>query len=101
MGGFHLARATIFARITGFGKSVVPLLRIRIAGGCREPLAHLMECFWENRSLGCFFKLRLGCFHSFRFTSFDLRLGGFILIAGSANVEWAKQIQATSATASR
>src|ERR1035437_6386652 len=62
----HFARATILARVAGLRESVIPLLRLWTWGGLLEVRPQLVECFLENRSLRCFRKFGVGCFHKFR-----------------------------------
>jgi len=50
MGRFHFARAAILACVTGFGKSIVPLVGLGLNGGCRNG-SKLMSRFRENRCL--------------------------------------------------
>src|ERR1035437_574397 len=62
----HFARATILARVAGLRESVIPLLRLWTWGGLLGVRPQLVECFLENRSLRCFRKFGVGCFHKFR-----------------------------------
>lgn len=65
MGRCHLANASILACVTGFGKNIVPLFRLRVCGSLLGLCPQLVECSWKNRSLGCFHELGNECFHNF------------------------------------
>ena len=63
---FHLALAAILARVAGFGKNVVPFLRLWIWGGFPGISPHSVKCLRENSRLGCWHKFGDGWFHKFR-----------------------------------
>src|ERR1017187_10216565 len=72
---FHFARAAILARIAGFGKNVVPLLRLWTWSGFLGIRTRFMDYGLENRSLRCFREFGHGCFHKFRLPLVNWGLG--------------------------
>src|ERR1035441_3491395 len=72
---FHLARAAILARVVGFGKNVVPLLRLWTWSGFLGIRTRFMDYGLENRSLRCFREFGDGCFHKSRLPLVDWGFG--------------------------
>src|SRR5664279_3126055 len=52
----HLARATVLADVAGFGKNIVPSLRLSTRGGCLGIQPQSVKCSRENRNLRLFRK---------------------------------------------
>jgi len=63
--GLHLACATVFAHIAGFGESVVPLGRLGSWCGGVGPGSDPVEHLWESASLRCPRRFADQCFHKY------------------------------------